>query len=129
MKIVRRQNYDLSKNTSAIANELLTNIISRRRSCLTYVLREREREMSFFLLLEVQIQMVFGRRVIKPREVQPQNVFDTLIKHGKVFRRTINGNVQINKRKLEKEESLHYINSRSRYINTQVYLISVISKR
>lgn len=129
MKIVRRQNYDLSKNTSAIANELLTNIISRRRSCLTYVLREREREMSFFLLLEVQIQMVFGRRVIKPREVQPQNVFDTLIKHGKVFRRTINGNVQINKRKLEKEESLCYINSRSRYINTQVYLISVISKR
>lgn len=129
MKIVRRQNYDLSKNTSAIANELLTNIISRRRSCLTYVLREREREMSFFLLLEVQIQMVFGRRVIKPREVQPQNVFDTLIKHGKVFRRTINGNVQINKRKLEKEESLRYINSRSRYINTQVYLISVISKR
>lgn len=127
MKIVRRQNYDLSKNTSAIANELLTNIISRRLSCLTYVLRERE--MSFFLLLEVQIQMVFGRRVIKPREVQPQNVFDTLIKHGKVFRRTINGNVQINKRKLEKEESLHYINSRSRYINTQVYLISVISKR
>lgn len=123
MKIVRRQNYDLSKNTSAIANELLTNIISRRRSCLTYVLRERER------CLEVQIQMVFGRRVIKPREVQPQNVFDTLIKHGKVFRRTINGNVQINKRKLEKEESLHYINSRSRYINTQVYLISVISKR
>lgn len=91
---------------------------------------EREREMSFFfLLLEVQIQMVFGRRVIKPREVQPQNVFDTLIKHGKVFRRTINGNVQINKRKLEKEESLCYINSRSRYINTQVYLISVISKR
>lgn len=127
MKIVRRQNYDLSKNTSAIANELLTNIISRRLSCLTYVLRERE--MSFFLLLEVQIQMVFGRRVIKPREVQPQNVFDTLIKHGKVFRRTINGNVQINKRKLEKEESLRYINSRSRYINTQVYLISVISKR
>lgn len=90
---------------------------------------EREREMSFFLLLEVQIQMVFGRRVIKRREVQPQNVFDTLIKHGKVFRRTINGNVQINKRKLEKEQSLCYINSRSRYINTQVYLISVISKR
>lgn len=85
--------------------------------------------MFFFLLLEVQIQMVFGRRVIKPREVQPQNVFDTLIKHGKVFRRTINGNVQINKKKQEKEGSLCYINSRSRYINTQVYLISVISKR